>query len=105
MNHIDAQLLRMFPSPLGIGVRLKIKIPVGGKRNPLAVGRPGRSEEAVHLPRSGLQGGRTGQIAHLTGLEVQNPDAGVMSPTRGDKGDLIAVWREGRLVVEGWIVG
>src|ERR1700674_6068694 len=28
-----------------------------------------------------------------------------MSPAVGDKGDLIAVWREGGLIVEGWVVG
>ncbi len=95
---------RVFPCWIGIDVRLEIKVPVGGKRDPLAVGRPGWSEVTVHLPRSRLQRRRTGQIARLTGREVQNPDAGVVGPARGDKGDLIAVRREGRLVVERWIV-
>jgi hypothetical protein len=69
---------------------------IGGERDPLAVGRPGRPEIAAR-PR--------GQRLPFSRLQIHRPQIGGPTVASGDEDQLLAVGRKRGLVVVGGTVG
>ncbi len=93
MNDINVDHLEVFPTAFGHG---QIAAAVGGESDPFSVRRPGRAEVAA---------GARGERAGFAGSYIQNPEIGGAAGARGYEDDLLAVGREGGLIVEGWVIG
>ncbi len=93
MDDIEAERLRVADAGALFGARPFLP-PVGTEGNPLAVGRPGRAEVAVH-GRRGRALAVPGQVLGLLGLEVQDPYVGRACAALGrDVGELGPVGRQ-----------
>src|SRR5665213_745727 len=88
VNHVEA-----LPTALG---GAKVAVAVGGEGDTFSVGRPGGAEVAA------VSGGERGGLA---AGDVEEPDVGFAGGARGYEDDLLAVWREGGLVVVCRVLG
>src|SRR5688572_19679355 len=97
-DHIDAELLCMLPT-VAAAMAAPIGVAIGREREPLAVGRPRRPEEAVGPGGIALHLFGAGQVAHLAALEIEYPDVGAIAVARRNKSETRAVRREhGRIL-------
>src|SRR5215831_7061662 len=95
MNYVNIRKLQMYP-PLSTAIPLDLRPAVRGKRDPLPVGRPSRSEIAAR-PRS--------ERYLLIGAQIVNPQIRSAVGTGAYKDQPLSIWREIRLVIIGRIDG
>src|ERR1019366_9458296 len=88
VNHVQA-----LPAALG---GAKVAVAVGREANPFSIRRPGGAEVAA------VSGGERGGLA---AGDVEEPDVGFAGGACGYEDELLAVWREGGLIVVGGVVG
>ncbi len=102
LDDIDTGGLHMLPA---FGMSFEFGVTVGRECDPLAVGRPTGMEVTARAKDRGAGGPGVGEISKLFGFEIEQPNVGGTGASRGDKRDVIAVGREGRLIVIRGIVG
>lgn len=93
MREIDVNQLQPLPTTLGGG---KVAVAIGGKGDPLAIGRPGGPEVAADTG---------GKWRGFMCRDVKNPEIGPARGTRRDEDDLAAVRGESGPIVERRVIG
>ena len=83
----------MFP-PCAAAVTSPLRVAIGGKGDPLAVGRPRGPEEAVWPGRIALQIRLTGHIPKSSRSKIEDPDVRGPRLARGHERELRSVRRE-----------
>src|SRR6478735_8877238 len=95
MNDVDIRELQVYP-PLPVAIPLDLRAAVRGKRDPLAVGRPGGPEVAA-APRR--------ERCLPIGAQIANPQIRGAVGTGAYKSQLLSIRREIRLVIIRRVVG
>ena len=71
-----------------------VGVTIGREREPLAIRRPRRPEEAVGARRIALHLFGAGQVARLAAFQFEQPDIRAVAIARGDEGETCSIWRK-----------